>query len=403
VRLHARRTDISEPARRQWVLDPILPAHLASPPAADRRWSATMKDMARPAEATPLMLDRGREVTTVTSPPAPATHARSYIPLFWRLFVPNAVVLGAACAVLMIQPANGRVFALVGGLVTLLVVNVVLMRRAFAPLAHLTSLMARVDPLRPGERIAVPGPASEVTVLADTFNAMLDRLELERRESGRRTLSAQEDERRNVAAELHDEIGQTVTALVLQLDRIAERSEDPVRQDATDARDTAVALVEEIRALARRLRPEALDALGLPSALRNLVDRLSAQTGLPIERAIAPSLPALTPEAELVIYRVAQESLTNILRHAGATRASVSLTSDAEGVLLVIDDDGRGFDVERAAHGGIRNMRERSLLVGGRLAIGPRPGGRGTQVRLLVGQDEQRRDDDAAERPAAAR
>jgi len=313
----------------------------------------------------------------------------TYVPLFWRLFVPNATVLGAACVVLMIEPANGRVVALVGGLVTMLVVNLVLMRRAFAPLARLTTLMAHVDPLRPGQRVQVPGPSSEVTVLAHTFNEMLDRLEVERRESGRRALSAQEEERRRLAAELHDEIGQTLTALVLQLSRVVDQSSDGARDDAVGARETALQLVEDVRALARRLRPEALDALGLVAALTNLVERLSERTGLPVERALQRNLPALTPEAELVVYRVAQESLTNAVRHAGASRAWLSLQSDSEGVVLTVTDDGQGFAPDAGEHGGIRNMRERALLVGAAVAIGPGPDGQGTQVRLRIGREEE--------------
>jgi two-component system sensor histidine kinase UhpB len=343
--------------------------------------------MLQQAEGNRRALGRRPPVSPVT-PARPHADERSYIPLFWRLFVPNATVLFSACLVLMVEPANGRVIALVGGLLTLLAVNLFLMRRAFAPLAQLTGLMARIDPLRPGRRIEVPGPASEVSLLADAFNAMLDRLEQERRESGRRTLSAQEAERRKLAAELHDDIGQTLTAMVLQLDRIAQRSDDELKADAQDARNTAVALVDDVRALARRLRPEALDTLGLVSALTNLVDRLSSRTGLRIDRRIDRDLPELTPEADLVIYRVVQESLTNVLRHAGATRASVSLTRDAEGVVLTVEDDGTGFDADAVAQGGIRIMRERALLVGGALTITPRSGG-GTTVRLSVGPGEE--------------
>ena len=315
----------------------------------------------------------------------------AYIPLFWRLFVPNATVLSAACAVLIVEPANGRVIALVGGLATLLAVNLMLMRRAFAPLTQLTNLMARVDPLRPGQRVHVPGPASEVTVLADTFNAMLDRLELERRDSGRRALSAQEEERRNLAAELHDDIGQTLTAMVLQLDRIAQQSDGPLRASAIDARDAAVGLVEDIRSVARRLRPEALDTLGLASALTNLIDRLTARTGLPVERHIDREHPALTPEADLVIYRVVQESLTNILRHAGATKATVSLAAHGGDVILTVTDDGVGFDPRSVPQHGIRNMRERALLIGGELTLSRGAGGRGTEIRLRIGREERRR------------
>ena len=346
---------------------------------------------------------RGAGVTGLTDPDAPAPHERAYIPLFWRLFVPNATVLGAAGVVLTVEPANGRVVALAGGLLTMLVVNLVLMRRAFAPLARLTSLMGRVDPLRPGSRINVPGPDSEATLLAHAFNAMLDRLEDERRESGRRALSAQEAERRHLAAELHDQVGQTLTALVLQLTRVAEQSSDGTRAAAVSARDTALQLVEDVRTIARSLRPEALDALGLPAAVTNLAERLSERTGLPVQRSVQRNLPPLTPEAELVVYRVAQESLTNVVRHSGATRAWLALNADAEGVVLRVRDDGTGFSPEEVVHGGIRNMRERALLVGARLSIGPPPDGTGNLVELRVGREEELLDDDAPDGKAPPR
>ncbi|HEV2770738.1 MAG TPA: sensor histidine kinase [Solirubrobacteraceae bacterium] len=311
-----------------------------------------------------------------------------YIPLFWRLFVPNATVLGAAGVVLMIEPANGRLIALAGGFLTMLGVNLILMRRAFAPLARLTALMGRVDPLNPGERIRVPGPKSEVSLLAHTLNEMLDRLEAERRESARRTLSAQETERRHLAAELHDEIGQTLTALVLQLTRVVEQSTDGTRAAAREARDTTLQLVDDVRAIARQLRPEALDALGLPAALTSLAERFSERTKLPMERSVQRDLPSLSHEAELVLYRVAQESLTNIVRHANATRARLSLRADAEGVVLTVRDDGTGFSPDDVEPGGIRIMRERALLVGGELTIGAPPDGDGLQVQLRVGWEE---------------
>ena len=311
-----------------------------------------------------------------------------YVSLFWRLFVPNATVLGAACVVLWIEPANGRVVALIGGLTAMLAVDLVLMRRAFAPLARLVAAMGAIDPLRPGRRVPATGPESEVTVLAAAFNDMLDRLERERRESGRHALSAQEAERRRLAGELHDELGQSLTALALQLNRLAGGLPGPQRAEALAARDTALALVEDTRALARRLRPEGLDALGLPAALTNLVERLAAQTGLAIERRIERDLPPLEPDAELVVYRVAQESLTNVVRHARATRAQLALSGDERGVTLVVADDGVGVggagDGAGGGGRGVLLMRERAMLVGGELALEPGEDGRGTTVRLRV-------------------
>ena len=146
----------------------------------------------------------------------PATpDARPVVGLFWRLFIPNAIVLGTACVVLMVQPPNGRVPVLVAGLAVMLAVNVLLLRRAVTPLVRLTELMRRVDPLAPGKRIPPTGPPSEVTVLAEAFNAMLDRLEDERSASGRRALSEAEAERRRIAAELHDLVGHSLTVVLL--------------------------------------------------------------------------------------------------------------------------------------------------------------------------------------------
>jgi two-component system sensor histidine kinase UhpB len=294
------------------------------------------------------------------------------------------VLLGAGI-VLMIQPANGRVVALAGGLAVLLTVNLVLMRRAFAPLSRLAGLMNAIDPLEPGRRLPVLGPESEVTRLTDAFNGMLDRLETERRESGYRALVAEEAERRRVAAELHDEIGQRLTALLLQIDRLS-RSAPPALHDEFAITVTATKeTLEGVRGLARRLRPEVLDELGLVPALRNLCDRIEKGTGVVVRRSLDPDLPVLSPDAELVVYRVAQEALTNVVRHAQAAEAQVALASHDGEVQLLVHDDGVGVREHTAedSAGGIRGMRERALLIGARLEVVPAET-RGTDVRLHV-------------------
>jgi len=268
----------------------------------------------------------------------------------------------------------------------MLAVNLVLMRRAVRPLTRLTALMRRVDPLRPGERIPLLGPGSEVSVLVEAFNDMLDRLEAERRESGLRALSEREGERRRIAAELHDQIGQTLTATTLQVERLIERAPAELRKDAIAVRETILATIDDVRALARQLRPEALDELGLVPALTNLVERLAEQTGIQFERDLERGLPALGPDAELVVYRIAQEAMTNAIRHAGAERISVALRSDPGCVRLEVRDDGRGISSRRADGTGLRTMRERALTIGADLevAAGER---RGTAVRLAVDLD----------------
>jgi len=304
------------------------------------------------------------------------------IPLFLRLFVPNACVLTVACVVLIVAPANGRVLALVGGLAVMLAANLLLMRRAFAPLMRLTGTMNRVDPLRPGDRVPIDGPASEVTVLARSFNEMLDRIETERRESARRMAAAEESERRRVASELHDEIGQTLTALVLQLGRIRIKGSSP--DEITEAERTAESALEDVRRVARRLRPEVLDELGLPAALTALCNRLSRQTGLVIRRSVQESMTSLSPDEQLGIYRIAQESLTNVIRHAQASAAELRLEQHGRHVELAVVDDGVGFAGDGFVEGsGIRGMRERALLIGGTMSWTQRAAG-GTEVRLLL-------------------
>jgi two-component system, NarL family, sensor histidine kinase UhpB len=311
--------------------------------------------------------------------------ASPYIPLFWRLFVPNAVVLLGAGIVLTIEPANGRVVVLAGGLVVLLTVNLILMRRSFAPLARLAALMNRIDPLEPGRRLPALGPASEVTRLTDAFNDMLDRLETERRDSALRALVAEAAERRRIAADLHDEVGQRLTALLLRLDRLRRLPPAEAAAEFDATAEAMKATLEVVRGLARRLRPEVLDELGLVPALRSLCDRIEKSTGLTVRRSLDPDLPPLSPDAELVAYRVAQEALTNAVRHAGAGAAHVRLAAEGDGVELVVSDDGVGVSRGAAedSAGGIRGMRERALLIGGRLEVAPAPGG-GTAVRLHV-------------------
>ena len=311
--------------------------------------------------------------------------------LFWRVFWTNAAVLTAACAitVLVLSPgvissgvALAELLVLAGGIGAMLVLNLLLARRAFAPLRHLTAFAHHVDPLVPGVRAAVGGGPSEATELAVAFNEMLDRLADERRDSVRRALEAQEGERLRVAQELHDEVGQTLTSVVLQLGRTAKRVPDAYRAELVDVQETARASLEEIRRIALQLRPEALDDLGLATALRVLGERLGEDRDLTIAVRVTEPLPALTPEEELVLYRVAQEALTNVVRHAEAARAEICVEVLDRRLELRVADDGRGI-TPAPQGGGIRGMRERAALIDAHLDVTqPRAGG--TQVRLAL-------------------
>jgi two-component system sensor histidine kinase UhpB len=188
-----------------------------------------------------------------------------------------------------------------------------------------------------------------------------------------------------VAAELHDEIGQQLTALVLLLDRLARSAPEALGPELEEATAAAKRALEDVRTLAHRLRPEVLDELGLVPALRNLCDRIGTNTGLVVHRSLSHSLPELSAEAELVIYRVAQESLTNVVRHARAATAHVDLEPLDAGVRLTIRDDGVGLPAaaRELEAGGIRGLRERALTVDARLRVADAPSN-GTEVVLWV-------------------
>ncbi|GHB20459.1 histidine kinase [Streptomyces viridiviolaceus] len=308
--------------------------------------------------------------------------------LFWRIFGLNAVVLGTATALLLWAPVTVSVpvllteaVILVGGLAVMLVANAALLRWGLSPLDRLTKLMTTVDLLRPGQRLPVPG-GGEVAELIRTFNAMLDRLEHERATSSARVLLAQEAERRRIAQELHDEVGQSMTAILLVLGRAADDADEPLRGELHQAQEITRESLDEVRRLVRRLRPGVLDDLGLISALTSLTHDFATHTGLHVRRRFATDLPALEPETELVLYRVAQESLTNAARHADAERVDVSLSRTDGAVVLAIEDDGRGIEAAREG-AGIRGMRERALLIGAALDITSAPGA-GTRIRLTT-------------------
>jgi two-component system sensor histidine kinase UhpB len=322
------------------------------------------------------------------------TSARGHTSLFRRLLVAYAGVLAVAVAVLIFAPVTVSVpvtfTELVGILAAALLMLAsyrILLQRALEPLQRLAALMERVDPLAPGQRVDLDIRDTEVAAVAGAFNAMLDRLEGERRESARRALAAQEDERRRIARELHDEIGQVLTGLILRSETLARRAPPEFRGDIEGLREAARHGAEDVRTIARRLRPEALDELGLQSALLALCTDVADHSGIVVTRNLERDLP-LNTEQELVIYRVAQESMTNVVRHAQAAHVDVSLTREDGGVLLTISDDGVGLPPDaHASATGLLGMRERALLVGAEISI-ERLHRSGTQVRLYLPSSE---------------
>ncbi|MEV0322767.1 HAMP domain-containing sensor histidine kinase [Streptomyces sp. NPDC050658] len=308
--------------------------------------------------------------------------------LFWRIFGLNAVVLGTATALLLWAPVTVSVpvllteaVILVGGLVVMLVANAALLRWGLAPLDRLTRLMTTVDLLKPGQRLTADG-GGEVADLIRTFNAMLERLEQERATSSARVLLAQEAERRRIAQELHDEVGQSMTAILLSLKRAADQAGEPLRDELHHIQEITRESLDEVRRLVRRLRPGVLDDLGLVSALTSLTHDFATHTGLKVNRRFDTGLSVPAPETELVLYRVAQESLTNAARHADAEEVTVALRRTGDAVVLSVTDDGCGIKAP-CEGAGIRGMRERALFIGARLDVTPAPG-TGTRVQLTA-------------------
>jgi two-component system, NarL family, sensor histidine kinase UhpB len=312
----------------------------------------------------------------------------SRLPLLWRVFAINAALLVVATLLLALTPvtihasiALVEVIDLLVALVVMLTANLLLLRHTLAPIDRLVERMRTVDLLNPGHRLVERGGV-EVASLVRTYNQMLERLEAERHESGRRALRAQEAERLRIARGLHDEIGQVLTGVLLQLDSLAAANE----ADLEETKQAVRRALEDVRRTAQELRPEMLEDLGLVSALTELSRKFAEQSGIRVERRFVSELPKLSDEAEIAVYRVAQESLTNVARHANATRVDVTLEAGVGSVVLRVVDDGRGLSDAAASqngHSGVRGMRERALLVGGALAVKSGRDG-GVEVRLEV-------------------
>lgn len=298
----------------------------------------------------------------------------SRLSLYWRVLVVNAVVLVAATAVLSLTPARvpapvslDEVAVIMAGLAIVVIANGLLLRVSLSPLLQLVQLMGTIDLLRP-QRLPVTG-ATEVRTLIETFNDMLARLEAERRGSSRRVLMTQEQERRRIGQELHDEIGQRLTGILLQLKQVAAEAPEQLRPSLLDVQESARAALDEVGRLAWHLRPGILDDLGLVSALDALVTTFEEQTGIAVTRRLGADLRTVEPEVELAVYRIAQESLTNVARHAGASSVDLQFEQRGNVLRLRVADDGRGRLGEEQVGSGIRGMRERALLIGADLRI----------------------------------
>jgi two-component system sensor histidine kinase UhpB len=305
------------------------------------------------------------------------------------LLITATVLAASVAARLDVNSADSRrqSLVLVAAILATVLVNGIVLRRRFEPLESLIDTMERVDLSEPGVRAeAAKADSEEVLRLHNAFNRMLVRLEDERRYSSDAVLRAQEAERARLARDLHDEANQSLTGVLLRLRAIEHDAPESLRPELRETADAAAGAMDELLRLARELRPAALDDHGLEAALRTRIDGFAAQTGVPVTLDIAHNLGELGADEQLVIYRIVQEALNNVARHADAEKVLVQLTRNGDRPVLRVTDDGRGFsfDDDGLAEGlGITGMRERARLAGGRLGVHS-VSGRGTVVELAL-------------------
>lgn len=343
---------------------------------------------------------------TVTEDSSPPSRDPGRLTIFYKILLANVaiVVLGAIAGtwittLVVRRETDGRYLPLAGlfalaGIVLSLIVNFVALRAAFRPLARLQQAALAV---RQGDLTVRADEAAfgdpEIRQLAETLNGTLDELTRDRVELNllaSQVIRAQEDERRRIARELHDDTAQVLFAQLLRLSAL-KGSDDPALHDLAESLEqmTSEAL-ESVRRLALELRPPALDDLGLQAALSDLAQRFADQLGKPVDYLPRGLRGRMPPDVELVLYRVAQEALTNIAKHAGASAIWIDLDRSPDDVSLSIRDNGRGFDPGSAVSSdgkglglGMFGMEERVALVGGRFRVWSAPG-QGTEIFAYI-------------------
>lgn len=314
-------------------------------------------------------------------------------PIFTEVVLLNAIMVALATAgaalVTGFSTDHVELLVLIAGVAAAItcLLNVVILRRRFTPLEAVITEMEKVDLGRPGANLPawIDGVAEteEAERLELAFLRMMRRLEAERRRSSSAALAAQEEERARVARDLHDQVNQSLTGVLLRLE--ATRSEAPpeLAPEIEETSRLAHQAMDELLTVARQLRPTALDDLGLRAAIAGLVEGLDL-SGLSARFTCVDDPSGLDPDIQLVIYRVSQEAIGNAVRHSGATEIEVKLARHGDVFELIVADDGSGFSFDQATSGlGLGGMRERAILVGGELDIQSRTG-HGTTLRLTV-------------------
>jgi two-component system, NarL family, sensor histidine kinase UhpB len=284
-----------------------------------------------------------------------------------------------------IQERSWQLLVLALALVLTFCVNLWMLQRRFRPLDRLISRIERIDPAEPATFELEKGdPVAEIDRLGHSFKRLLDGIEEERRRSGQLVMQAQEDERRRLARDLHDEVNQALTAILLRLEALSQDAPPERAAEVAELKRLVNQAMDELVNLARQLRPSALDDHGLVPAIEAQLNRFAAQGGVEAHVRTEGDPGALREPVQTAIYRTVQESLQNAGRHAGAIAVEVELHVDGSHAELRVRDNGRGFDPTAEFDGlGLKGMAERARLVGGELDVRSTHGG-GTTVTLRL-------------------
>lgn len=330
------------------------------------------------------------------------------LPLFYKVLMANTllVAIGAVIGTTLSFRAGHELsgeayhrwhyayilFFAVGGTLFSALIYSVLLRWALRPLEQLQKAAEAIRQGRMDVRVPIhPFSDAQMERLVETFNQMVESIASNSERLhwlSQQILRAQEEERARIARELHDEAAQWLTSLLIRQRLLIRTLPAEMRPAVEEIQQMTATALEHLRRIAMELRPAILDDLGLVEALRWQAEEFQKKTGISVTTQLQGRIERLPREVELALYRVSQEALTNVARHAKATRVEIALRCEGDHLELFISDDGIGFDPDeirksQARSLGLIGMAERLSLVGGTLEIESAPG-RGTRVRARV-------------------
>jgi two-component system, NarL family, sensor histidine kinase UhpB len=335
------------------------------------------------------------------------------IPVLYKVLLANSLIIfvGATGGTWLATNLNNSPYATPTSLIMFIAIgwllsvalNFALLQVAFHPLMHLGKVMNRVQAGERSLHAPISGLDPQADQLARTFNVMLEALDDASRQRASQIINAQEQERKRIARELHDETSQVLTSLLISLAVLEESiATHEARDRIADTRTLAHQTLRAIRNLSIDLRPSALDDLGLLPALRWYIKEYQQKCSIEVEFQATSIKERLPAEIETALYRIVQESLTNTARHANARKVCITLKEEVDEVYATISDDGSGFDIQALQKNsvqergsglesgsglgrglGLIGMQERAVLLDGSLEITSRPG-QGTTVEVRI-------------------